>query len=672
TEQMAADSSNNNIDGIVKLLFNQKIIFNNTDKNGYSSLRLLLADVSEVIVDILVTPIKEIKTPSVSFLAQFLRSGIKTLSVSKYIDIAQDYLGRVVGEESLRSIVDELVNKYVTDAFCKNLGIYGADILLDMNADPTEDGSAWIEGGDRYTRYPVRNYKHVLIVQNEDGAVAFDGHTYQSNVKLTVTPSAENGLLPNVISVSFNNDIYTEKNLTWFTAYQVDVLHKDDNGNWCYALPDSYIRYSTSENMSDAVTVKATGENVDRVLPTIDLGVIYINMNHAHKIYNRYSVKLTGLTKGTTYYYQLGKDGTWTKTFKFATASDGEFTFMAISDIQGSVEDNYIASDVYMKKALEYFGEGPAFIVSGGDNVDNGRNIMQYTWLFNDQQEIWANNTLVSAVGNHEKHDNALDSVIALPDTATVTGDTGYYYSYDYNSAHFVVLNTNDLDDENYLSTEQESWLIEDLQANQENENTTWTIVIMHKGPYTAGSHAFDNDVAQLRRQLPEIFEEYGVDLVLQGHDHTYSVSEFIGADGKKTASVSNGTIYKPEGVLYINLGTMGDKFYDYIYNEKVDLADRNGVSEKLSAYFTEDKNLELTETPVFAKITVNKDDLIIKTYTFIGDEIVPVDEIILTHSDKPALSVGAIVGIVVGSVAGAALIAVGIVFIIKKKRGKK
>ena len=137
--------------------------------------------------------------------------------------------------------------------------------------------------------------------------------------------------------------------------------------------------------------------------------------------------------------------------------------------------------------------------------------------------------------------------------------------------------------------------------------------------------------------------------------------------------SVSNGTIYKPEGVLYINLGTMGDKFYDYIYNEKVDLANRSGVSEKLSAYFTENGNLELTETPVFAKITVNKDDLIIKTYTFIGDEIVPVDEITLSHLDAPkGLSVGAIVGIVVGSVCGAALIAVGVIFIIKKKRGKK
>ncbi len=674
TDEMEAETSGI-IDGAVRYLFLEKVLFNNIDKSGYSSLRLLLADVSEVLTDILVTPNDQIKNNTIRFFAQTLREAIGSLSIDKYIDIAQDYLGRIVGEESLRSMIDELVNKYVTDAFCKNLGIYGANILIDMNVDETDDGSSWIEGGDRYNRYPVRNYKHVITVKNEDGTVAFDGHTYQSNVKLTVTPSAENGLLPNIITVSFNKDIYTEKNLTWFTAEQVDVLNKDGKGNWSYALPDSYIRYSTSSDMSGAVTVKATGENVDRVLPTIDLGVIYINMNHAHKIYNRYSVKLTGLTKGTTYYYQLGKDGAWTETFKFATAGDGEFSFMAITDIQGSVEDNYIASDVYMKKALEFFGESPAFIVSGGDNVDNGRNIMQYTWLFNDQQEIWANNTFVSAVGNHEKHDNALDSVIALPDNAIVTGDTGYYYSYDYNSAHFVVLNTNDLDDENYLSVDQESWLCEDLEANQKNANTTWTIVIMHKGPYTAGSHAFDNDVTMLRRQLPSIFSEFGVDLVLQGHDHTYSVSNFININenGETTAPFSNKTFYKQNGVLYVNLGTMGDKFYDYLYNDQVSLASRSGVSTELSPYFTSDKKLELTETPVFAKITVNNDNLTVKTYTFINGEIVPVDDFTLSHLDEPkGLSVGAIVGIVIGSVAGAAGIAVGIVFIIKKKRGKK
>ena len=662
------------VDIAVETLVERKIIFAHTI-DGYSSLRLLLSDLNEVLTDVLVTPKNQIKNENIADIAGLLRGVLNFAIDEKYIDMAREYLGRVTSGETIRSVVDEeLVNKYVTDAFCKNLGIYGANILIDMDVDETDDGSAWIEGGDRYTRFPVRNYKHVLTVKNEDGTVAFGGHTYQSGTRLAVTPSAENGLLPNLISVSFGNDVYTEKNLCWFTAEQVDIFNKVD-GKYVYALPDSYIRYSLSPDMTDAVTVKATGENVDKVLPTIDLGILFINMNHAHKIYNRYSVNLTGLEKGATYYYQLGKEGAWTKVFRFATASDGEFTFMAITDIQGSVEENYIESNRFMTKAMEFFGNAPAFILSGGDNVDNGKSIYQYTWLLNDQQEIWANNTLVSAVGNHEKEDHSLDGIIALPSSATITGDTGYYYSYDYNNAHIIVLNTNDLNENNYLSYAQQQWLTDDLTADSENEKTNWTIVLLHKGPYTAGSHAFDNDVKTLRKQLPAIFSEYGVDLVLQGHDHTYSVSNFIdvGVEDVEIAPFTNKTFYKQSGVLYVNLGTMGDKFYDYLYSDQVSLAERDGVSAELSPYFTSDKKLELTETPVFAKITVNNDNLIVKTYTFINGEIVPVDDFTLSHLDEPkGLSVGAIVGIVIGSAAGAALIAVGVIFIIKKKRGKK
>ncbi len=663
------------IDAIVKILMQNRIILHNTDEHGYSSLRLILSDINGVLSDLLITDINHIEDDTVSFVANAIRPVLSSFSFAKYIDMAQEYLGQITGGETLRSIIDsELVNKYVTDAFCKNLGTYGANILIDLNVDQTEDGSAWIEGGDRYTRYPVRYYKHTLTIKDDSGTTAYNGHTYyrdaSGNDKLTVTPSAENGLLANMISVSFNEDIYTEKKIVWFTAEQVDVFSKDARGQYAYSLPDSYIRYSTNKDMSDAVTVRANGENVNQVMPTIDLGIIFINLNHAYKNYNRYTVTLTGLAQGTTYYYQVGKDGAWTETFRFATASDGTFTFMAISDIQGSVEENYVESKFFMEKAFTT-GE-VAFVMSAGDNVDNGENILQYTWLLNDHQVVYANNTFVTTAGNHEKKANALDSVIALPDDASVTGETGYYYSYDYNYAHFVILNTNDLDENGNLNSAQTRWLKNDLAKNQENAATTWTIVLLHKGPYTAGSHAFDDDVVALRAQLTPIFNEYGVDLVLQGHDHTYSVSEFIGGDGKKATSFKNGKIYDPEGVLYLNLGTMGDKFYDYIYSDAVDLADRESAPEGLEKYFTADNNLELTETPVFARITVSKNELTIMTYTILNGEIIPVDNVTLAHEESIDADSSSLAGyILFGSIILAALV-IATLCVIPIVRGKR
>ena len=86
--------------------------------------------------------------------------------------------------------------------------------------------------------------------------------------------------------------------------------------------------------------------------------------------------------------------------------------------------------------------------------------------------------------------------------------------------------------------------------------------------------------------------------------------------------------VVKPKGVLYLNLGTMGDKYYNYLYSEEVSLVKRASVDEKLAKYLTKDGYLELTETPVYADITVDKGVLSIKTYTIVDGETVAVDDI--------------------------------------------
>ncbi len=652
------------VDAILKVVASDtlKILFVNTDDNGYSSLRYLFKDLYEYTADKEVSVFSDLLG---RFISDWNDSSVADL-LEQYFDTAKTYLKKVADGETLRSIIDEnLVDKYVTDAFCKNLGTYLADILIDFNTDDTEDGSDWTDG-DRYIRYAVRNYEIHITAQGETG-ILFNGHTYQSGMKADVTPSVENGMLAGLISVTFNDDIYTEKNVSWFTYIQKDVFHPE-------IVPESSIRYALSADMTDAVTLQANGENVERILPTIDLGIAYFNLNHVYRIYNKYTITLTDLQAGTKYYYQVGSDRYgWSDVFCFQTASDGAFSFMAITDIQGSIELNYTDSLTQLTQAVEYIGKDDiSFILSGGDNVDNGKNIMQYTWMLNDQQSIWANNTFLSVAGNHEKKENALGSIFSLPDSAVVN-DTGYYYSFDYNMAHFIVLDTNDLDTDGTLSFDQISWLEEDLYATSLNEKIKWQIVVLHKGPYTAGSHAFDADVIALRAQLTEYFALYEVDLVLEGHDHTYSVSQFLNGEGKATKNVEGGKYYNPDGVLYINLGTMGDKFYDYIYNEDVILTERNvkNYDSRLAPYFKDGK-LELTESPVFTKITVTEDDLIIRSYTIINGEIVPVDDITITQKNNLLMTVLLSVG---GGVLLIGLTIGGIILIRlhnKKKRAKE
>lgn len=71
------------------------------------------------------------------------------------------------------------------------------------------------------------------------------------------------------------------------------------------------------------------------------------------------------------------------------------------------------------------------------------------------------------------------------------------------------------------------TWLANDLAAT----NADWIIAAWHRPPYSK-SLFHDSDVEPslglMRRQVVPILEDYGVDLVLNGHSHTYERSPLI------------------------------------------------------------------------------------------------------------------------------------------------
>ena len=83
---------------------------------------------------------------------------------------------------------------------------------------------------------------------------------------------------------------------------------------------------------------------------------------------------------------------------------------------------------------------------------------------------------------------------------------------------------------------EQARWLDRVLADNPQ----TWTIAAIHQPVYSTGKWR-DNTVYQ--RLLVPVFDKYAVDLVLQGHDHTYSRSLPL-KKGAWTGANEPGTVY--------------------------------------------------------------------------------------------------------------------------------
>ena len=120
-------------------------------------------------------------------------------------------------------------------------------------------------------------------------------------------------------------------------------------------------------------------------------------------------------------------------------------------------------------------------------------------------------------------------------------------YSYNYGDAHFVVLNTGRYTgyDEALLKAQRE-WLINDLEANSDAK---WTIMLIHQAVH----HRVGGTMS--RPWLYDTIEEYGVDLVIQGHSHlvtrTYPMK-----NGEIVTKTSPDLISKGSGTVYTTIGS--------------------------------------------------------------------------------------------------------------------
>ena len=127
------------------------------------------------------------------------------------------------------------------------------------------------------------------------------------------------------------------------------------------------------------------------------------------------------------------------------------------------------------------------------------------------------------SIGNHDDMTASatpLRQLFVLPrdgGTTAFPNNAERFYSVDYGPVHLIALDTQAA----FLSTarrqEQLAWLAADLQAAQ---HQPWRIAFFHRPPYSAGTE-HGSDLA-IRQAFGPLFEQYGVQIVVNGHEHSY------------------------------------------------------------------------------------------------------------------------------------------------------
>ena len=249
-----------------------------------------------------------------------------------------------------------------------------------------------------------------------------------------------------------------------------------------------------------------------------------------------------------------------------------------------------------------------------GDNAYNDGTDSQYqAAVFDMYPETLRNTVLWSTLGNHDGHsaDSSSQSgpyydIHHFPTAAEsggVASGTEAYYSFDYANIHFVCLDSYETN--RGTSGAMATWLENDLASTTQE----WIIAFWHHPPYSKGSHDSDTEsnLVQMRENFLPILENYGVDLVLGGHSHSYERSSLIsghygvsstfddsmvidGGDGdpsgsgaytKEPATVQGGAVYAVAGssgkitsaplnhpVMITNLVELGSMVLDFSANQ--------------------------------------------------------------------------------------------------------
>jgi 3',5'-cyclic AMP phosphodiesterase CpdA len=231
-----------------------------------------------------------------------------------------------------------------------------------------------------------------------------------------------------------------------------------------------------------------------------------------------HTVEFTGLTPKTKYVYRVGDGAHWSEWFHFTTAStEAEpFSFVYFGDAQNDLKS------MWSRVFREAYSDAPkaSFIIHAGDLINNAnRDVEWQEWFY---AAGWVNGMVptIPTPGNHEYFKDPTNEEkrlvsnnwrpqFALPKHGPAGLEETVYWI-DYQGVRIVSLNSNERIDE------QAAWLAGVLSQNPNK----WTILTYHHPMY---SGAKDRDNPQLRAIWQPVFDKYGVDLVLQGHDHTYA-----------------------------------------------------------------------------------------------------------------------------------------------------
>ena len=339
------------------------------------------------------------------------------------------------------------------------------------------------------------------------------------------------------------------------------------------------VSWSTAEPIADPVVDVGLDPGYGATLPAETRAVAGTPTLYHH-------VRIEGLDPGTTYHYRVRHTGgeSADETFRTAPPAPEAFTFTAFGD-QG-VSDGAADTTSVVESIGPAFHFHPgdlcyAFRTGTGNPLKPAPPVPAIVPILTDQS-VWdswlsmvtrqaAKAPWMPMVGNHEMEYGygplGYDAYLArfsLP--ANGAGGAPSTYSFRYGNAGFVALDGNDASYElsanrGFTAGAQDRWLRDTLAAMRSDPGLDFIVAGFHNCAYcTNVVHASD---AGPRERWGSIFDEFSVDLVVNGHNHCYERTHPIRGGAHSVLAPSGATVSPAtDGTTYVTAGGGGQAAY--------------------------------------------------------------------------------------------------------------
>lgn len=231
--------------------------------------------------------------------------------------------------------------------------------------------------------------------------------------------------------------------------------------------------------------------------------------------------------------YRITSDGfdSGEHTFRTLPEAPSSYRFLALGDVRSNPQDWRAVAD-----RVQQHEQDALFIVGTGDYPADGRQYDQWIEQFFDPaRDLLARLPFWPAIGNHERTRQYVSQ--PPPDEVIAEEESHYFnlfdlpgnerwYRVDYQYVTLLIIDSNSQMEPGH---EQYEWIREQLRSPRKR----FTLAAFHHGPLTSGPHGRRLEdgtfrewpLDQTHRFVMPLFEMYGVDLVLNGHDHLYERS---------------------------------------------------------------------------------------------------------------------------------------------------